>query len=322
MAILQAKVDRVAYPSPSPADTEKGQIWYIIITDKGCCKGKVGWRPEPGERLKFEGQWEVYQGRKEFGFKGATQDIPVSARDQLMYVCERSPGVGTAMEMQIWEIWGESWMAEVESGVVSRLSGKTYEDFRGSIDTFVLEKEKAEAISWLMGKGATLGLATAAWDSWDKQTITVVNVDCYRLAELPNYGFTNVDTSMRFKFDIGDQDPRRIKAAVVYCMKQLTERGSTVVTWTELHFRCTEVLKGMYSQLICDCVMEQFKAGTLRAFSDTESLSLGRDYENESDIWKYATRQELSERMSPDELSDDYLESDALVPVEQALLEG
>lgn len=285
---LRVKVNRVCYP---PEGTEHdGNVWCIIDTDKGTCKGKICWRPTAGEQLKLDGKRTTYQGRSEFQFTAAMQDVPVTARDQLRYVAERTDGIGPKMEEEIWLTWGEDWMSDVASGVIPRLSGKNYDQFRMGIDAFVLERDKSESIAWLMGKGATILLAQTAWEEWKKTAITVVNTNCYALADLPNFGFQTVDASMRFEFGITDQDPRRIKAATVYAMKQLTDQGSTIVTWNELNHKCTEILKGVYTELVSACVREMFESGVLRAFSETSSIALGRDYENEMAIWDFVNR--------------------------------
>jgi hypothetical protein len=296
---LRVKVNRVCFPPPSPTDDAKEPVWYILDTDKGTCKGSVAWRPKELELLKLEGNYQPYQGRQEFKFRTAMQDIPIQPQHQLRYIAERTNGVGPSMEAQIWEIWGEDWMEDITPGVITRLSGRVYENVREAIDQFKIDKVKSESIAWLMGKGATLGLATLAWGFWDKQAITVVNTDCYELTNLPNYGFKDVDKSMRYEFGIGDEDPRRIRAAIVYAIKQMTEHGSTIVTWAELSYKCTEVLSGMYTALVCEQVSHMFGTGVLRAFPATESISLGRDYENENAIWRFVN----DERSDDDHIS-------------------
>lgn len=286
---LKVKVERVCYPAPSIADTEKGNVWYILATDKGTCKGSLCFRPEPGQLLKLEGKNKPYQGRQEFAFTGGMQDVPISARDQLRYICDRTKGIGMAMELEIWNLWGDRWTKDVAPGIIPRLGGVVYEELRNSIETLETDKEKAEAISWLMGKGATLALASTAFEYWGKQTITMVNADCYVLADLPNFGFQNVDQSVRHAFGITDADNRRIKAAVVYSIGQLTSTGSTVVTWNELVTKSNESLRGMYSALIADCVREMFESGRLRGFPETQSISLGKDYENEVAILAFVS---------------------------------
>ena len=282
---LKVKVERVAYPKPH-ADTSEGAVWRILLTDQGACKGTMSWRPMDGEALILDGRWTAYQGKKEFKFDGAMQDIPISARDQLRYVCERTKGVGFAMETTIWEKYGDNWQ-DIEAGEIDRMSDAVYERFRVSMEALTTEKEKSQTIAFLMGKGATVGMATAAWEQWEKQGIGIVNDNCYRLADLPNYGFCHVDTDIRRKFDIGDSDPRRIKAALVYSLRQLSQSGNTVSSWGELRGAVMKHTGGVSLQLVVDCVKEMFGDGTLRGFTKSQSLALGADFQNEKDIWEY-----------------------------------
>ena len=115
----------------------------------------------------------------------------------------------------------------------------------------------------------------------------VVMSDPYRLADLPNYGFAHVDGAIRLHYGIGDNDPRRIKAAVIYTLKQITSGGSTLVKWDELLSQAMGKLGG-YSDLICAAVSEMFSDGTLKGFKGVRGVALASDFRNESIIWEYA----------------------------------
>lgn len=283
--LLHVRVDVVFWPKP---DVE-GEF-FIFSHDKGKAKGKMAWRPEENERLILDGKWVPDRGGgKIFAFESAQHDIPISSQDQLHYVCEQTAGVGIAMEEQIWNEWGECWWDEIKPGVIRRLAGKLYEDLRQTMEHFLLKKEETEAVAWLMGQGATLNLAQTAWKRWEKGTIGVVQSNCYTLAELPNHGFHSVDKSIRYNFGIEDNDPRRITAGIQYSMGRLTNHGSTVISWAELYRDVSELLKGMYGELISSCVVQMFEDGTLRQFSGSQSLSLGKDFENEQIIWDFVS---------------------------------
>jgi hypothetical protein len=173
---LAVTVKRTFYPKHDAA--WDGPTWCILSTDSGTAKGELGWRPRDGERLRLTGRWSVYNGEREYQFRAAVPDVPVHPRDQLRYVCDTTPGLGDAMEAAIYDAWGDEWIAMAEPGVVPRLAGKTYQALRDGIAQFEREREKAEAIAWLMGKGATPKLAAAAWAEWELRTIGIVRADC------------------------------------------------------------------------------------------------------------------------------------------------
>lgn len=278
-------VERVLYPKPS-LHGEAGAAWYILSTDIGTAKGMMGWRPSDGERLRLEGRWDVYRGQKEFKFTVALPDVPVDPRDALRYTCERTIGMGPKIEEELWEQFGEDW-PNVAEGDLPRLRGGLYARFREMLGTLAREAEKSNAIAWLMGRGSTPAMASAAWDKWEADTIGVVQGDCYRLAELPHYGFSHVDRAIRGHFGIGDRDERRLRACILHGMRVLTERGDTAVTWDELRDRVNHDLCGDYTDLVVEHVREMF-GGALAAFPDAGRVALGVDYMHEHAIWQMA----------------------------------
>lgn len=278
---LTVIVNRVCYP----AETVEGASWFILDTDQGTCKGNMPWRPKPKERLKLEGDYSVYQGKREFKFKSAQLDLPTDSRGLLRYVCELASGVGEALEMQIWELKGEAW-SEIEEGEVPRLKGKSYDNFIKAIEIAEGDRAKGETIAQLMSAGCTINMANAAYEKWEKNTMGVVSSDPYRLAELPKYGFGDVDNKIRYHFGIEDGDPRRIRAAVIYVLRQITQGGSTLVNWDELFSACIKHLDG-FNDLILQSVSSMFKEGTLRGFKSSRAIALASDCRNETIIWDY-----------------------------------
>jgi len=285
MTTLSTTVQRVAYP---PATSESD--WYILITDAGAAKGRMAWRPQDGEALILEGEFTTYKGEKEFSFKSARLNVPTDPRDQLHYVCTRTPGMGAAMEELIWNAAGSDWM-NVKSGAVPRLSGKVYANFQLQLESLREKSVEASVVAALMGKGATINMACAAWEAWKAETLGVVNADPYRLAELANYGFRDVDTKIRQAYGITDADKRRIRAAVVYALRRLTDAGDTLVTWASLYQQACGLLGG-YEDLISDCTSELFAEGVLKAFAESEGVSLAADWHAESDIWDFVNNKQ------------------------------
>jgi exodeoxyribonuclease V alpha subunit len=285
MPELNVTIERVLYPS----ETAESR-WFILLAARDgsdvVCKGNIAWRPRPKERLRLIGEWSTYQGKREFKFTEAALDLPTDARGMLHYVCEIASGVGDAMESQIWDLKGEAW-ATIKDGELPRLRGKIYQNLMEAIERAEADREKGIAIAELLKAGATINMANAAWELWGSDTMGVVMSDPYRLADLPNYGFAHVDGAIRLHYGIGDNDPRRIKAAVIYTLKQITSGGSTLVKWDELLSQAMGKLGG-YSDLICAAVSEMFSDGTLKGFKGVRGVALASDFRNESIIWEYA----------------------------------
>lgn len=283
---LRVKVKRILYPPVKPDQSE--DTWYILKTEDGICKGNLAWRPSENERLTLTGSWGSYKGQREFQFKEGMPDIPVNERDMLLYVCERTKGIGQAIAELIWKAKGEEWREVTEKDVKNLARGTLLADFQEIIAQVENEAEKSQGIAWLMGYGATIKMASAAWERWKKSMIAMVQSNPYRLAELPHYGFYHVELGVRQAFGITDDDPRRIKAGILYSLEQLTgENGSTAIDWPTLLDRALKNLGDRYVNQISELVKEMFASGDLRAFKETKRIALGSDYRNEEIIWDF-----------------------------------
>ncbi|MFA6063935.1 MAG: helix-hairpin-helix domain-containing protein [Gallionella sp.] len=245
----------------------------------------MSWRPQESEQLILEGEYTAYKGEREFAFKSARLDVPTDSRDQLHYVCARTSGLGPAAEELIWSHSGAAWM-DIAEHAVPRLSGKVYANFQLQLESLRDKSEEAKVVATLMGRGATMNMACAAWEMWKAETLGVVNADPYRLAELPAYGFKDVDKAIRQAYGITDDDKRRIRAAVIYSLRRLTDSGDTIAAWEQL-FQQTTGLLGGYAEMISECTAELFEEGTLKAFPDSKGVSLAGDYYAETAIWEF-----------------------------------
>lgn len=274
-------VIRVLFPKPDVQDSE----WYLLKTNQGIAKGAMSWRPDEYSKLMLDGDWTVRNGERQFAFKSAMLDVPTDPRAQLHYVCERTPGVGRSLEAAIWDHAGADWQT-IAPGSVPRLSDKIHAELMIQVQALQRDGNQAKAVAWLMAKGATQKMAISAWDRWEDEATGVVTANCFQLAELPHYGFRDVDGEIRAAFGIGDDDPRRIRAAIVYTLRKMTGNGSTVIDWQALHRQCCAMLGG-YSKMITDCARELFQDGTLYGFRGSSSVALMSDYVDERDILEY-----------------------------------
>ena len=276
---LTARVERVPYPREGiPID---GPTWMIVVTDATTCKGKLPYRPDPGDTLMFSGRWTTYQGNREFAFQDAMLCVPENERDKLHYVVTRTIGMGPAMEDAIWQAKGDAWR-ELAVGDIPRLSAETLVEFMQQATTLQSKVAEVETVATLMGKGATQAMAQAAWKKWEHDTLGLVAKDPYQLAELGNYGFGDVDKRIRREYGIGDDDPRRMKAATLYAMRRLTSDGDTVVEWKALRDEAVGMVAN--AKGVVDATRTMLEDGRLCRVQGSSLLCLADDWKNESDI--------------------------------------
>lgn len=296
METIEIKVNAVRYPKEDVdrKNRAEGQtkIWYILEAEfaggRGSltAKGDMIFRPAVGEYLKLNGVWAVYNGQREFKFSSAEVNMPVAERDMLRYACELTPGFGPATEEAVWELKGDDWR-DIKAGDIKGLTEQKVSALRETIETLRLKEAQHRSIAWLMSKGATPGMAVSAWGVWGADMVGIVTANCYRLAELPNFGFTSVDREVRHAFGIGDNDPRRIEAAIHYCMGLLTERGNTAVSWFELDAELAQRLPGVGKSLIIDIIHAMFADQRLYGMPARQALISGVHFRAEKDIYDF-----------------------------------
>lgn len=250
------------------------------------CKGSMSWQPGELETLALIGDWTVYKGERQFQFRSAKLTLPLDPRSQLHYVCRRTRGIGISLEQEIWDARREDWR-NIRRGEIRKLNGAVFGAFMEQIANFDGNSEKAEIIAWLENKGCSEGMAAAAYEAWGSDTAGIVNADCFRLAELPGYSFRNVDEHVRRNFEIADDDPRRIKSAIVYAMQLETQDGSTAVNCWRHFAACQKLLPNIGDDLIVRFVREMKDDGSVHVFASQNMMATKKDYLHERIIADY-----------------------------------
>lgn len=284
---ITAKVEKILFPRPD-ALVEAVSAFYILRCDVGTVKGKLSHIPKTDECLSLEGKWEVssFNGQPEFIFFHASVYVPQDERSMLKYACEMTKGFGPAMEDAIWDACGENWRDVKLADKVKGLTVPKLCAFHETIDFITVNAERAKAVSWLCSIGCTVKMAESAYDRWKLKTVELVKADCYILANLPNYGFADVDTHIRCHFGIDRNDERRIKSCLHYYISQLSQQN-TVVEWNELFAKASKAIDADPA-VISDCCRSLFDCGKLIAFPKTMRIASTRDYIAESIVWKFA----------------------------------
>lgn len=284
---ITVKVERILFPK-ADALVEAVTAFYIIRCDVGTVKGKLSHIPKQNECLTLEGKWEVskYNGQPEFIFFHASVFVPQDERSLLRYACEQTKGFGPSMEERIWNELGEKWREINLSSGIPGITPARLCAFQETIEFLALNQERAKAVSWLMKIGLTTKMAESAFDKWQVKTIERVRADCYILAQLPNYGFSDVDSHVRQHFNIGRNDPRRVNACLKYYLKMLTQQN-TVVYWNELFDKCSKAIDSD-AKVISDSCRAMFDNGNFMAFPKTMCLASVKDYNAENVVWRFA----------------------------------
>ena len=224
---------------------QKENGWGIYRTDVGVVKGMIPWEAKTGQIVNLTGDFQTsnFNGQREFVFKSAFPSVPKDSRALLSYAVSLCKGLGEAKERAIWERYGERWK-EAETLDIPGVTAQTQWHWSDTLKRLKNETLQTETYSWLLSKGCTMTMANAAWREWGKKAYGVVDSNCFRLADLPGYGFQDVDRMVRKNFGIADDDPRRIDAAILYVLENRITDGSTFVVLSRLEAELATIIPG------------------------------------------------------------------------------
>lgn len=295
---ITAKVESVVFPKADALSSlqDDARHFYIVKCDIGTIKGFLSHVPKRGESLRLDGSWSIskFNGRPEFEFVHASVHVPQDERTLLHYACEMTKDFGPALEERIWNALGNDWRK-----LTTNIQGVTDTRLAAFIDTihFIdMNGAMAQTVAWLVSIGCTIKMAEAAFEKWGVETTMRVNDDPYILAQLPHYGFREIDTHVRQHFDIAKNDERRIRSAILYAVGMRTQ-SDTVAAWTEIFAAVLTSIDSDRAEIVSVC-KRLFADGVLIPFPDDMLVAKRRDYECESTIIKFAQYSHEAGRIS------------------------
>ena len=209
--------------------------------------------------------------------------VPTDSRGLLEYAISQTKGLGSAAQEEIWETYREGWTKAVPLKLKKSLSESVQWAWKDTIERLELQQAQSQAIGFLMGHKCTLAWSQVAWKEWGEKTVSIVTKNPYMLAELPRYGFLMVEVGVRQSFGIEDLDPRRIEAAIIYALTDLTSSGSTVLTEEAFYKKCNELCPDAIT-LVEDATYRLNEAGKI-CFPGMGLISLESDNVNEKKIF-------------------------------------
>ncbi len=204
--------------------------WRILDTKDGTVKGTVSWDIKENDCIECSGSWGISprDGNREFDAKTIIPSVPEDSRALLQYAAIKTTGIGEAKEELIWSAFGEDWPNHPELEGIAGIREATRFAWETTLQELETFKEQAKTIAYMLACGCTIGMSSAAWDTWGMDTMGRVIANPYDIADLPHYGFLAVDRC-RSGFGISEDDPRRIREAIMFAIKQEGEKGHTSV---------------------------------------------------------------------------------------------
>lgn len=191
-----------------------------------------------GEKLRLEGEWSEHP---EYGrqFKVTSYELlaPQSVKGVLRYLSSgQIRGVGPVTAEKIVKAFGVQALTVLENDPgrlleIEGIGGKRAAKIAASVRE---RREIMRIMSFLQECGVSPGYAARIYRTYGEETKTIVRNNPYRLAEeVFGIGFRTAD-KIALEMGLAANSPHRVRAAILYSLKQAQEAGHTFLPVTEL----------------------------------------------------------------------------------------
>lgn len=235
-------VERVIF-----TNSDNGYAVFVMDTDDGdlTCTGTL-YSVYPGDGLELEGDI-VYHDRfgEQFQFTSAVKDKEYSASGMRNYLMAGNvANIGPVTAKNICDHFGDEVSDIIENTPerlieVSGIGKKTLEKILESLEqTGVSRKVFVELAEY----GITGFVAKKIYDKFSADAVDILKEDPYRLARsVSGFGFVKAD-AIANKMGIDKNDPRRVKAAVVYLLQDAQLDGDMFLMESEIIDRASKLV--------------------------------------------------------------------------------
>ena len=259
-----------------------------MATDMGTAKGRIIWEPVIGEQLQLTGEKVINEDwgcKEEFKFSKVEAVVEISPRAELQYAISLTTGMGAKKAEEIWQRYGADWKdADLDS--IKGLSLAAKESWEYALRLLDERRELSRAFSGLLTMGLTEAMCQKAIAILGVEAaLPAIKGNPYVIAELPNYNFRHAD-SIAFQNGIEPNDKRRIKAAILYSINQISE-GSSIVLRSSAINKTQEILgNGITHPQITECIQQLIDED--RKLVELQNwISNKKTYDDEIKIFRY-----------------------------------
>ncbi len=201
---------------------------------------------QPGEEVRVYGAWACHPN---FGMQFQAMKFtvlkPATLKGIEKYLGSGMiKGIGPVTARRLVETFGLDTLEVIENNPEKLAEcpgigpGKAEKIASG----WFLQRSIQDIMIFLQGHGISPAYATKIYRKYDREAVRRVSENPYILAhEVPGMGFKKAD-SIAAEFGITGNDPRRVKAAILYLMSTITKDGHLFLKEEELHKMAEEML--------------------------------------------------------------------------------
>ena len=236
--------------------------------------------PMEGARVRILGKWGRHPSHgNQFEFVALQPMVPVDAPGLQRYLASKAfPGVGKALAERIVGHLGTDTLQRIaeEENCLVGIKGLKSGVAATLREAVIAQTALHETLAFLHGVGLGPVQAQAALTRLGGGCEIRVREDPYILMGVPGLGFVLADRVAK-KLGLEDDDPRRLRAALVHALERAADDGHTFLAQAELLETARSLLRvstpnGPFEDALADLRREQLVTVDDGVFSDGESV--------------------------------------------------
>ena len=201
---------------------------------------------QEGEEIRAQGRFEEHaKFGRQFRAESVVPSIPRTLRGVRRYLASGMiPGIGPTLAERIVETLGESALERLRADPAEALRVEGIGEKKArEIQAKLREVAELEDVQiFLQGLNLGPGLVARILRRYGADAVRKVKEDPYRLAaEVEGIGFRIADR-VAAEIGVGQEDPRRTRAAAVFVLKEASAQGHCFLPVDELHRRIAALI--------------------------------------------------------------------------------
>lgn len=223
----------------------------------------------------FKGEWKTSRKYGPYFFSQSHEiTIPNTDTGLITFLSGFIKGLGYKKAQMLVKKYGAKRLLEIldyepeKLKEVPGIGDKTLEMIKSSWE---VHRFSGRALSYLTGLGITPKMALKIYKEYGEKTEKILEENPYILTEIWGIGFKKAD-SLTKKLGVGPDDPRRIRAAILYVLQQAGDEGHTYLPYEDFLSRINKL--DITNISLVDTIAEElYSEGKI--FQDEEVIAHG-----------------------------------------------
>ena len=223
---------------------------YFVVKATGAQLGEA--RVQPGQWWSVTGEVQNYQ-RTTNGFLITEKQITaedlalmqLSGEHIVQFIADSDEfeGIGMVKARKLWDTFGEQLYSLLDNAAVTELSTVLSPEMAEVAVAAWSQQGSTRTLQWLQGSGIDVRTGKKLLAFFGNEAEEKLAEDPYRLLSF-SASWKSVDAFARARFQVAEDDPRRLQAAVEEALYRLFDGGDTLTPIPSLLKRVESVLGG------------------------------------------------------------------------------